>query len=332
MKKLAFCAAALATLCLMAACSEKEGVYSPKQKIAKVYEASTGIYGFQEEESGVWFYDTTSSPKTLSEDWTWDGSKLSKITFYETGNVNTKGEVSDMIIFTYDGKQVTRIEGYDEYMTISYDGSKLKQVQIYDKEDNELEGTMEFVHDGKKITKINVTINDEDMIKSHSAMNLQKVLFRGILPTIDQADRVVAAMDKAVKSNGIKAQRTTPVELTWTGDNVTGISMNQMGVTVNGTYDFDNKNNPYQNFLFSIIGMMDDGSMIIFNKNNVTKSVMKMEMSFMGQNFTETEERNYSYTYDGSWPITRTMKSVYTDDEDGRYSYESEVVTYFEYK
>ena len=163
-------------------------------------------------------------------------------------------------------------------------------------------------------------------------MNLQKVLFRGILPTIDQADRVVAAMDKVVKSNGTKAQRTIPVELTWTGDNVTGISMNQMGMTMSGTYVFDNKNNPYQNFLFSIIGMMEDGSMIVFNKNNVTKAVMKTQMSFMGQTFTETQEANYSYTYDGSWPLTRTMKSVYTDSEDEHYSSEAEVVTYFEYK
>ena len=160
MKKLAFCAAVLAILCLMSACSEKEGVYSPKKKIAKVYQASTNIYGFHEEVSGEWFYDTNSSPKTLAEDWTWDGNKLSKITFYETGSVVSKGEVSDMFTFTYDGKQVTRIEGYDQYMTISYDGSKLKQVQIFDKEDNDLDGTLEFVHDGKKITKINVTIND----------------------------------------------------------------------------------------------------------------------------------------------------------------------------
>lgn len=332
MKKFAFCAAALAILCLMSACSEKEGVYSPKKKIAKVYQASTYIYGFHEELSGEWFYDTNSSPKTLAEDWTWDGSKLSKITIYETGNVISKGEVADIINFTYDGKQVTRIEGYDQYMTISYDGSKLKQVQIFDKEDNELEGAMEFVHDGKKITKINVTINDEDLVKSPSAMNLQKVLFRGILPTIDQADRVVAAMDKVVKSNGTKAQRTIPVELTWTGDNVTGISMNQMGMTISGTYVFDNKNNPYQNFLFGIIGTMEDGSMIIFNKNNVTKAVMKTQMSFMGQTLTESEEYNYSYTYDGSWPLTRTMKSVDTDHEDEPYSSEAEVVTYFEYK
>ena len=332
MKKLAFCAAALAILCLMSACSEKEGVYSPKKKIAKVYQASTYIYGFHEEVTGEWFYDTNSSPKTLAEDWTWDGSKLSKITIYETGNVISKGEVADIINFTYDGKQVTRIEGYDQYMTISYDGSKLKQVQIFDKEDNELEGAMEFVHDGKKITKINVTINDDDLVKSPSAMNLQKVLFRGILPTIDQADRVVAAMDKVVKSNGAKAQRTIPVVLTWTGDNVTGISMNQMGMTISGTYVFDNKNNPYQNFLFGIIGTMEDGSMIIFNKNNVTKAVMKTQMSFMGQTLTESEEYNYSYTYDGSWPLTRTMKSVDTDHEDEPYSSAAEVVTYFEYK
>ena len=332
MKKLAFCAAVLATLCLMSACSEKEGVYSPKKKIAKVYEASTYIYGYQEDVSSVWFYDTTSSPKTLAEEWTWDGSKLSKITFYETGIVHNKGEVSDMITFTYDGKQVTRIEGYDEYMTITYDGSKLKQVQLFEIDGNKLQATMDFVHDGKKITKINITGEDDDIdFTKSSILHLEKVLFRDILPTVDQADRVVAAIGKTVKNNGGKGMTTVSMELTWTGDNVTGISMNYMGMAVTGTFTFDNKNNPYQNFLLGLI-LTEDGSMIIFNKNNVTKSVMKMEISFMGQSYTETIEENYSYTYDGNWPITRTMKSVYMDDEDEGYSSESEVVTYFEYK
>ena len=330
MKKLAFCAAALAILCLMSACSEKEGVYSPKKKIAKVYQASTYIYGYHDEVSDSWFYDTNSSPKTLAEDWTWDGSKLSKITIYETGNVISKGEVADIINFTYDGKQVTRIEGYDQYMTISYDGSILKQVQIFDKEDNELEGAMEFVHDGKKITKINVTINDEDLVKSPSAMNLQKVLFRGILPTIDQADRVVAAMDKVVKSNGAKAQRTIPVELTWTGDNVTGINANYLFPVLTGpearslsaTFEFDDKCNPFKNnFLLG----MNDGSFSVFNENNMTKSTT---ITRFGDDNPFTDEINYSYTYDSQWPLTQTAVTTYHAED---YGYIDSTTLYFEY-
>lgn len=329
MKKLAFCAAVLATLCLMAACSEKEGVYSPKKKIAKVYESSSYIYGWQEDVSRVWHYDTSASPKTLSEEWTWDGNKLSKITFYETGSVTMKGDISDIVSFTYDGQQVSRIEGYDEYMTITYDGSKLKQVQLFETDGNKLQATMDFVHDGKKVTKINITGEDDDIdFAKSSTLHLEKVLFRGILPTVDQADRVVAAIDKTVKNNGSKGMMTVSMELTWTGDNVTGISMSYMGMAVTVTFSFDNKNNPYQNFLFGLI-LTEDGSMIIFNENNVTKSVMKMQMSYMGQSYTETEEENYSYTYDGNWPITRTMTSAY--EEDGYFG-QSEVVTYFEYK
>ena len=164
-----------------------------------------------------------------------------------------------------------------------------------------------------------------------SVQHLEKVLFRGILPTLDQADRVVAVVSKVMKSNGSKAQMTIPMELTWTGDNVTGISMNYLGMDVTGTYTFDNKNNPYQNFLLGLVGIMDNGVMTVFNKNNVIKAVMKMEVSFVGQSYSETEEENYNYTYDGDWPITQTRTSSYGNEDEG-YTSMSETVNYFEYK
>ena len=87
------------------------------------------------------------------------------------------------------------------------------------------------------------------------------------------------------------------------------------------TYTYDDKNNPYQNYLFGMINMLDNGDMATLNKNNVTKSVTTV--SYLGQ--TDTEEMNYTYTYDGKWPTSRTMtdtyvRSVYT------------ATTYFEYK
>ena len=88
---------------------------------------------------------------------------------------------------------------------------------------------------------------------------------------------------------------------------------------------FDNKNNPYQNSVFGFITAMEqpDG-MIMFNKNNVTKMVMKMSLIFMN----DVDEYNFTYTYDGDWPLTQIAKQVDTD-EGGNSSYT--VTTWFEY-
>lgn len=332
MKKTALVTTLLAAVCLFAACSEKEGVYSPKKQISKIYESSTSIYGWLDVENNVWSYDTNTSPKALSEEWTWDGGKLSKIVFYETANVNEKSDVSDVVTFSYDGKQMTRIQGYDEYMTITYDGNNLKQAQLFDVEDNTLRATFDFVRDGKKITKINVTADMDDMdMKQARVSRIEQTLFRSILPTVGQADRAAAAVSKAMKNSGSKVNMTVSLNLTWEGDNVTKVTMSAMGASVIGTYTFDNKNNPYQNFLFGMAGLLDDGTMVFLNENNVVKSVNEMRMSFMGQEFTETDVMNYSYTYDGNWPLTQTATNDYGNESEG-YSNHSETVTYFEYK
>ena len=57
--------AAAAVVCLFSSCSEKEGVYSPKKQISKVYESSTSIYQFWSD--GGWINDTNVQPKTLAE-------------------------------------------------------------------------------------------------------------------------------------------------------------------------------------------------------------------------------------------------------------------------
>lgn len=326
--------AAAAVVCLFSSCSEKEGVYNPKKQISKIYESSTSIYSFLSD--GDWINDTNVQPKTLAEEWTWDGKKLTKIAFYETGNVNEKSSPYEVVNFTYDGSQLTRAESDDEYMVFTYDGKKLKQAKIFEKNDNGdvLIMSYDFEHDGKKVSKIIFSTDLAD-IDDMDDSRMQRLLFRGLMPTFEQADRTLNLIAKATsRFDGAKASVSLPFTLTWSGNNISSMSTSYPGTGMSATfnYSYDNKNNPYQNFLFSIIGMMEDGSMIVFNKNNVTKAVMKTQMPFMGQTLTKTQESNYSYTYDGSWPITRTMKSVYTDEEDERYSSETEVVTYFEYK
>ena len=79
---------ALAALCLFAACSEKEGVYNPKKKIANIYKSGVTIHSSLDESTGLWYSDTVTVAKYLSEAWTWDGKKLTKVTFYEQNASN----------------------------------------------------------------------------------------------------------------------------------------------------------------------------------------------------------------------------------------------------
>ena len=111
---------ALAALCLFAACSEKEGVYNPKKKIANIYKSSVTIHSSLDGSRGRWYSDTVTVAKYLSEAWTWDGKKLAKITFYEQ---NASTEVEDVVNFSYDGNQMVRAESDGDYMTFSYNGT-----------------------------------------------------------------------------------------------------------------------------------------------------------------------------------------------------------------
>lgn len=317
---------ALAALCLFAACSEKEGVYNPKKKIANIYKSGVVIYNNLDESTGRWYSDTGTVAKYLSEAWTWDGKKLAKVTFYEQ---NASNEVEDVINFSYDGKQMVRAEGNDEYMTFSYDGKELKSCAMYDKENTVAPiAQFDFVHKDGKIVEIKVTGEDIELDKA-SARRLEQVVFCNILPTFEQADRAIAKISNTMHKNGAKAGMTIPIKLTWDGDNVskmeTSMTLMMMPVNAEVSFTYDNKNNPYQHFVFGMFSMLDDASTAAFNKNNVVKAVSKE--TFMGE--SSVTEMNYTYTYDGSWPTVQTMTSIDSDED---FKVERTVTNYYEYK
>ena len=326
MKKTSFLVMALAALCLFAACSEKEGVYNPKKKIANIYKSGVTIHSSLDESTGLWYSDTVTVAKYLSEAWTWDGKKLTKVTFYEQ---NASNEVEDVINFSYDGKQMVRAEGDGDYMTFSYNGKELKSCAMYDKENTAAPiAQFDFVYKDGKVVEIKVTGEGIELDKV-SARRLEQVVFREILPTFEQADMAIAKISNTMRTNGAKAGMTIPVKLTWDGDNVSKMetSMTMMGMTMNAevSFTYDNKNNPYQHFLFGMFGMLEDASTAAFNKNNVVKAVSKE--TFMGE--TSVSEMNYTYTYDGSWPTSQTMTNTINEEN---YKVNSTSTNYFEYK
>lgn len=301
MKKTALFAAAAALL-LFGAC-QKDGKYNPKQKIAKVYEESSYSYSNYDESTGEWNTDTYNTPKHLTEEWTWDGKKLSKITFIdydydEDGNMVADGQ--DVANFNYDGSQMTEITISDGgRMTFTYDGKKLQKAELYDGDATPYM-TYEFEHDGKKISSMTMTMVEK---KGAKVSRLERLLLGNIIPQTKSTDQFVCQL----RAKAAKSVQSIKIDLTWDGDNVSKIAATPGGnATMSLTYD--DKNNPFRNFGLMFGSYGETGTGVEFcNKNNITKLVYS-------RNDGSSAEENYTYTYDGNWPVTRTGVYVYEEE------------------
>ncbi len=334
MRKNALFAAGMALTILFAACTEKEGVYNPKKKIAKVYASSVYEYGqYDPETDTLYNRNAIRHDKYLSEEWTWEGNKLTQITVYYYIDPSIDKGDAEVIKFTYDGKQVQRIESEDVYMTFTYDGKKLQQIQIFETGSSNPHETYTFYHEGGKITKIDFAFNTI-YVNEKAVGQMHRILFRTLLPTMDKAEKAIADLRSTMAKNGSEDMITIPLELTWTGDNVTGLSANYtipefvgpVSCTLSSTSEFDNKNNPYQhNLLMGLNNWEEEGAFPCFNKNNVTKTTTETQY---GGGYTNTDVYTYSYTYDGQWPLSQTRVYQYHYED---YGCIDSTTLYFEY-
>lgn len=317
MKKTALFAAAAALL-LFGAC-QKDGKYNPKQKIAKVYEEFNYTDSYYDEYSGEWNTNSNNTPKHLTEEWTWDGKKLSKITFIaydydEEGNMVADGQ--DVVKFNYDGSQMTEVTTtYGERLTFTYDGKKLQKAELYDGAATPYM-TYEFEHDGKKISSMTVTMAEVYYDKKGAKVSrLEHLLLGNIIPQTKSTDQFVCQLH----AKAAKSAPSIKLDLTWDGDNVSKIAAATPGGNATMSLTYDDKNNPFRNFglMFGYYGESETG-VEFCNKNNITKMVIS---DIEGG----SDEENYTYTYDGNWPVTRTSVSVYEDE----YSKESRTYKYY---
>ena len=288
MKKTTTTALLLATVCLMAACT-KEGVYNPSEKISKIYEENSDSY--QQLVNGNWeTLREESYSKQLRETWTWDGKKVSKISYGEGWEIN----------FTYDGKQLTKIdEGEGDYVLFTYDGSKLSKFEFYS--GNELQTSGTVTHDGKKVSQIVVAYNNSYIDKSTRSARFFEKAMQLTLPVADHN-----ALTMAVK--GAKEVETVTYNYTWDGDNISKQVINEGSYTVTSTYTYDNKTNPYKGFVYAL---EYEGVNMWCSKNNVLTETDVH--TWDGEN--EEYVYNYSYTYDGKWPVSKTLNETYVYDE-----------------
>ena len=324
MKKTIYCTLAVAVISLFAAC-QKDGKYNPKEKIANVYEESLFISSYSYD--GQTYSDTNQTPKRISERWTWDGNKLTQIAYIYynqewNGTSYTETTSEEIVNFTYDGKQLTEANDGDERIVFTYDGKKLQKAEVYEDNQTTPYTTLVFDYDGKKISKITVTTTYSiHLDKSQPSLGrMERMLLSNLLPDMKPVENVFA---KARKS-GAKEVSISTVDFTWDGDNISKMVFKEDSETATATYTYDNKNNPYQGFMYVIDCLLEDGP-IFTNENNIVKAVYQYsDNAGKGSN-----ELNFTYTYDGKWPTSRSM--VYNNSYDD-YSFYDRETKYFEYK
>lgn len=332
MKKTILTLAILALLASISSCTkEKEGVYSPEQKIQTVY---LDIKGYQE---GEIVYLT---PKYKSEDWTWNDNSLVRIDYYELAYYY--GEDSDTTVsqlaftqfFSYDkGDRLTKSEILGEMnmvATYTYDGNYIETIIITEYDRPYL--TYRFNRTDKKVTSIDITVNEDEFKKGASADKAFKQLMRAnplrFVMAPDVASRTMTATQECAKrmdkKGCTKAEMTVTLNVEWDGENISQISGTAMGETMTMTFKYDNKNNPFYG-LFGIDFLLNESDASIIPYQSMSRhNITHLTLSYVEGGEEETESADYSYTYtynNKDFPTTKVLEMtdwVY-DEETGEY-------------
>lgn len=318
MKKLLFAMATLTLLAGVSSCQkEREGKYAPKEKVQSVYQEQTW---YQNDE------EIKHEPKFKSEEWVWTNDQLDSIIYYDQHTYQTEegGETEiwyEKVYtqrFTYDDEgRLAKSEivgflnlvGYVSIVaTCEYDGKYLKTMTVT--EDGEFVETYQFNHDGKRITSIDLTLNDNFIEKDKQAMRLLGNVnpLRFLLDS-ELATKMTAATQKCVEraaKAGSKANSVLHFDMTWDGDNVSRIAGNYMGSTMQYDITYDKKNNPFYN-LFDIVNTENQGFLLStpICKHNMTGITLTLTGSEGEASHTESVEITYTYN-SKDFPTSKT--------------------------
>ena len=277
---------------LFTAC-EKEGVFNPKRKIAKTTIAvSAVISGHQ-----------IDVPAVDEMTFTWDGSRLDKITYHDYD-----GEPAWIAQYSYDKKnRIVAIENsdYQEKAEFIYDGNKLSEMNFYRGDDKVV--YVEVEHDVKRLSQLSYHINNTEIVRK---MSLSPWAFF-------MDDMSAATLNKkvqyAAENSQTKGEVIMNVAFTWNGDNVEKMSLTSPtsptdpNMQVDIMFEYDSHANPMLH-AYSIYTpmLMSDESHITYSANNMIK--------YQEVTPTGSTSIDFVYTYDGDYPVTRSYTIYDADD------------------
>lgn len=245
MKRINFSIVTLLAVALMfvfASCT-KDGVYTPKKKISKIYKTVV---------------TEQASVKELAETWTWDGKLLSKIDYGDDVVVN----------FTYDKKQLTTITNGNSRLELNYDdkGKYLDNIKFYWKD--VLGGTYTFTHNDKHlISGYTLEYANDDEMKAECALLVENV-FRFIAPEVAHTEACEFAK---IATSSHKGDNKYTVEYTYDGKNIIEQVATDGNEKATYTYTYTEYNNPFYGMLSEDMGIES------LSKNAVSTCVRKVE-------------------------------------------------------
>ena len=282
MKKTTLFMTLLLSTIVISSCNKKDGVYSPKEKIDKIYVDS-------------------GSGKYLSEDWTWDNKQLKTINYYDTD-----GTIDHTEVFSYTDNRLSQVDNNEHGETVkyTYDKRHLHQASFY--KNNSLYMSCIFEYEDGKLSDIKVTTTEAD--KGVNAKSTSNPL-KHFLPK-----QSLESIDKVIKENPTRGSVSFEIDFAWDGQNISEIAIN-MGNELSERYffEYDDKLNPFRNFLGSDLEESLIGHGNYKSKNNVTKYTFTGSVAGL----TFSESFLITYTYDGRFPATKSF-----DGEIEYYEYE----------
>jgi len=287
--------AAIALMAVAFVSCQKDGVYKPKQRIAKITKGwtTTTVY---ETADGSRKEETVVDP-FVSSVWNWGDKTLESVV--NTSRHTTIGGVEFVdtkTTYTYDDKnRITGMAYGDHVIEYAYNDDK-KMSKITVRDGNELESTIEFGYDGKVVASMVIT-SYYDYKKCSEAWEM--VLPRQIVKSLNMAHNDIQSKDVHTE--------VTNLTIEWDGKNISQIVSTEENTTVTTMYEYDGKTNPY----LGMYGNINNGEVSFMSKNNVIKAT---NTRVTKENNTSTEVKTvdeYSYEYDGKYPTSVKSTEVY---------------------
>ena len=293
MKKLAIVLIGFALISAFYACQKDNlGVFNPKMKLNKIYS-----------EEGTHY---------LLEEWTWDGSMLSKVDFYRSN-----GNLDDTHRYLYDEKnRLTRIEADNEYSEVLYDGKLLTTINTYLRD--VLVETYKLTYKKNKLDHISIT-------KPSKGMDNVGMLPFFVPGNADLIDSIFPKKDSKIETYNYSSAE---IDFHWDGDNVQYMRMKiarpDSIQKLTFSYVYDENLNPKNGFLTLLTDhalINDRPQYLLCSKNNVLNVLVTNEYDV----FSTTKSYTYSYDCYNKFPTkvysTKIDNQTWEEDSTLIYTY-----------
>ena len=286
--------AAIALLAVAFVSCQKDGVYKPKKKIAKI------TCNWEEIKSTSNGSDTTKVNDFVSEEFIWGKKTIEKrIHSFRKFNYVTNTESFPTIEYTYSYDDKNRLIGMREdnfnFEYIYNDDKRLSNINVYDGTDTA--STVELGYEDKHVSSMKIT---EYYYSNKSQAALAMILPSHMISVIYPEEITCGEIVPKDASTEV-----TDVTFEWDGKNISRMTSKNDKVTSTATYEYDGKINPFSGFYSD-----ENLSSVMFSKNNVTKITSTRTIVVSSLTTKEETTEDIVYEYDGNVPTSAKTTSV----------------------